>query len=76
MARFFFTKIRTGRMKEIIIDRSTTGIAFAGITSPGWLTMLEQASSIAALFMPVLGAIWLALRIWDWWFPGATTPKE
>lgn len=37
--------------------------AVAAITSPYWLPTLHTVSEVAALVVPILGVIWLAIQI-------------
>jgi hypothetical protein len=37
--------------------------AVAALTSPYWLPTLHTVSEIAALIVPILGAIWLVIQI-------------
>jgi hypothetical protein len=46
-------------------ERVTDGIAVAALFSPGWLPYFEEASREAGLFLPILGAVWLIVQIWD-----------
>lgn len=41
---------------------TTTG-AYAALTSPVWLPSLKEASEIAGLLLPILGALWLVTQI-------------
>jgi hypothetical protein len=44
---------------EIVTD---TG-AVAAIVSPWWLPAVHQISDVAALALPILGAVWLIVQI-------------
>ncbi len=44
---------------EVVTD---TG-ALAALVSPWWLPALQEVSRDAALILPVLGALWLAVQI-------------
>ena len=50
-------------------DRITDATAAGAITSPIWLQWLYDAttdfSEWAALWLPILGVIWLAVQIWS-----------
>lgn len=37
--------------------------AAAALTSPYWLPTLQEVSQIAALVLPILGALWLVIQI-------------
>jgi hypothetical protein len=45
------------------LDRSTDTVAAAAVVSPFWLPILQDVSGIAALIVPILGAIWLVVQI-------------
>lgn len=45
------------------VDRVTDGVAVGMVSSPVWLPGLQQVSEIAALVVPILGAIWLLVQI-------------
>jgi hypothetical protein len=45
------------------LDNATTAAAGAALSSPLWLPVLEDVSSVSALLLPVLGAIWLIVQI-------------
>ncbi len=47
-------------------DWPTTFVAVTGIVSPVWLPYLQEVSSIAALVLPILGTILLAIQIFSW----------
>lgn len=49
--------------QEAIIDRITTGVAAGAITAPAWLPPLKDVSEVAALLLPILGVVWLAVQI-------------
>ena len=51
-------------------DWPTTIVAVGGITSPAWLPYLETVSSVAALMLPILGAILLVIQIYSWLIKG------
>ena len=38
-------------------------LIWAAITSVGWLPILEELSSIAALLLPIIGIVWLIVQI-------------
>lgn len=44
-------------------DRATDAVAVAGATSPIWLPALSNISQVAALLLPILGAVWLIVQI-------------
>lgn len=44
---------------EVVTD---TG-AVAAIVSPWWLPAVHQLSDVAALALPILGAVWLIVQI-------------
>jgi hypothetical protein len=44
---------------EIVTDAAAAG----AVASPIWLPTLHQASEFAAMILPILGALWLALQI-------------
>lgn len=45
------------------IETATNTVAAASLASPFWLPSLQDASSFAALALPILGALWLILQI-------------
>lgn len=47
----------------LVSDSVTGGVAIAAIISPAWLPMIQDISTYAALFMPILGVMWLAVQI-------------
>jgi hypothetical protein len=44
-------------------DEASYLIAAAAATSPWWLPWFRETSEIAALIVPILGVIWLAVQI-------------
>lgn len=51
-----------------VVERITDFFAVFGLISwlnPAVYEWLNGVSSLAALFMPVLGCIWLAVQIWS-----------
>jgi hypothetical protein len=46
-----------------VLDRSTDTVAVAAVVSPFWLPVLQDVSTLAALFVPILGAVWLIVQI-------------
>lgn len=46
-----------------MIDHTTTTVASAAVTSPFWLPSLKEVSDVAALMLPILGALWLVVQI-------------
>ena len=49
-------------------ERLTDGLAIIAVisgVSPGMMEWLQSVSQIAALLMPPLGVIWLAVQIWS-----------
>lgn len=52
-----------------MIDRATDGIAALAVLSwfnPTLFSWLNDASQLAALIAPILGAIWLLIQISGW----------
>jgi hypothetical protein len=47
----------------MVQEKITDVVAVAGIASPFWLPALQDASTIAALVLPILGVIWLLVQI-------------
>jgi len=45
------------------MEHVTTGTAAGAVTSPIWLPWLHAVSDVAALTVPILGAIWLIVQI-------------
>ena len=46
-----------------MVDHSTTAIAAVAVSSPFWLPGLKTVSEVAALLLPILGAVWLVVQI-------------
>lgn len=44
-------------------EKITNWLAAGAIASPAWLPSLQDISQVAALLLPILGVIWLALQI-------------
>lgn len=53
-------------MHNPITDRVTDGVAVTAVASPVWLPALQSVSDLAALVVPILGAIWLFVQIWGY----------
>ena len=51
---------------EAMIERASNAVAAASVASPWWLPELQQASELAALFLPILGVAWLIIQIIAW----------
>lgn len=53
-----------------MLTKFNVGVAFAAITSPGWLPTVDGMSAAAAQWIPILGFLLLMLQIikliWDW----------
>lgn len=47
--------------------KTTNAIAVASIAAPVWLPSLEMISQTAALWTPILGAVWLVTQIVRAW---------
>jgi hypothetical protein len=45
------------------VEYATDAAAAAAVTSPFWLEALRQASMVAGILVPILGACWLAVQI-------------
>ena len=45
------------------VEYVTDSAALAALTSPFWLDALRQASAVAGVLVPILGAIWLIVQI-------------
>ena len=45
------------------MEHTTNAIAAAAVTSPWWLEALRDASTVAGLLVPILGAVWLLVQI-------------
>ena len=45
----------------------TNAVAAAALVSPVWLPWLDKVSELAALMIPILGAIWLITQISQSW---------
>ena len=48
---------------QIITTKTTTVIAAGAVGLPWWMPWLEEGSRVAALVVPILGALWLMLQI-------------
>lgn len=51
-----------------VMERATDALAILAVLSginPGILQWIGSISTVAALFMPILGCIWLAVQIWS-----------
>ena len=46
-----------------IAQKATTVIAAGAVSSPWWLSMLKEFSTIAADLLPIAGLIWLMIQI-------------
>lgn len=46
------------------LTESTTVVAVAATVSPFWLPWLSMASETSALILPILGVLWLIIRMW------------
>ncbi len=44
-------------------EKITNWLAAGAIASPAWLPSLQATSQVAALLLPILGVIWLAIQI-------------
>jgi len=49
--------------QQSMIDHSTSAVATAAVSSPLWLPSLKDVSDVAALLLPILGAVWLVVQI-------------
>ena len=49
--------------KGAMMERTTSGVAAAGVMMPAWLPELDKASVTAAQLVPILSAAWLAIQI-------------
>jgi hypothetical protein len=50
-------------LKGNFMDRTTTGVATVGVTYPAWETQLHHFGEVAAIMVPILSALWLAVQI-------------
>jgi|GEM_PF-2846689 len=57
-------------------DTLTHAIATGAVTSPWWLDWLHTTSSYFALLAPILGGIWLAVKIYTTFFDFLLRRKE
>jgi hypothetical protein len=53
----------TTQVEQTVTDNVNTITAWGGVTSPWWLPHLREASEIAGLLAPILGAAWLLTQI-------------
>jgi len=49
-------------------DTTTTVGAVGALTSPWWLPHLHHVSVVAAELAPILGALWLVIKIGHWFY--------
>lgn len=49
-----------------LVDHTTTVVALGGVSSPVWLQYLDATSSVAGDLIPILGAVWLVIKIALW----------
>lgn len=54
----------------------TNAVATAAIVSPVWLPWLNTVSELAALMIPILGAVWLITQIAQVWFKWNTDKHD
>lgn len=54
-------------LNEGAVVKSTNALAVAGLITPVWLPWLRDVSDMAALWTPILGAIWLITQIIKAW---------
>lgn len=62
----------------MLTDRATDAAALGAVTSPWWFPYLSQVSEAAAILLPILGAVWLVVKIVttiDAWWTGRKLPK-
>ena len=45
------------------MEKTTSGMAVAGVTYPAWQHGLDQAGAVAASLVPILSALWLAVQL-------------
>lgn len=45
------------------VETANKGVTIAALSSPWWLPWVQSLSEIAALILPILGALWLAVQI-------------
>lgn len=63
-----------GELKPIM-ETASNGIAVGAISMPAWYDHLQEASQIAALILPILGAAWLIIQIVVFFWTGHK-PKD
>lgn len=51
---------------EIILKRTTDGVAVSGLAMPVWWPSLHEFSVLASELVPILSALWLAVQIVAW----------
>lgn len=63
-----------------IMDRATTAASGIALTTPWWWPALQGISETAAAILPILGGIWLAVKIVTtidhWWRERKTPPLD
>lgn len=52
------------------MERGTTGLAAVGLTLPVWEQSLQHLGTVAAAALPILSAVWLAVQIVGFVWPG------
>ncbi|MGP3699183.1 hypothetical protein [Rhodobacter sp. NSM] len=60
---------------EMMATHATSGVALAGVTITAWLPGLKGASEIAAMWMPILGVVWLVVQIVRAVWPRSRPPQ-
>lgn len=55
-------------MSNPIAERITDGVAVTALTTPFWLPSLQKLSEFAGLVIPILGATWLLVQIFGYFF--------
>lgn len=51
-----------------VSDRVTDGVAVTAVSSMFWLPSLQHVSDLAGLVVPILGASWLLIQIFGYFF--------
>lgn len=55
-------------MNPNFTNHLTTGVAGINL-SWAWMPTFDQVSIAVAFMVQLLSAVWVATRLWDWWFP-------
>jgi len=60
---------------KVTMESATNYIAVGAVSMPAWYHLLQEASAISALVVPILGATWLIIQIVVFFWTGRK-PKD